>query len=306
MKNLLVLAALGLLAASLAGFAAPLSRFFDYFNHFRPQLLGCGVALLGLGLVARVRSVALLALAAMLANAGVMAYRAAQFWPPAVAENAADGTVLLKLLSANVLLTNFEPTALMQQVEQHDPDIVVILELNPVFMQAMEKLRQRYPHTELVPRPDSFGIAVYAKYPFKAEVTYHGWYKLPLVRAEFPHFTLLAAHPVSPRTRTDRWEQRTYYRAIRELAAAAGKPVILAGDLNATLWSETVSDLLPAGFKHLGGPLRYTWPSFQPLLAIQIDHVFATGDVAGTVQTLGAIGSDHFPILADLQISTRR
>lgn len=306
MKRLLILGALGLLAAGLAGFAAPVSRFFDYFNHFRPQLLAGGVPLLALGFLVRSRSVLLLALAAMLVNAGVMVYRTAQFWPPPVAQKPGDGTVLLRLLSANVLLDNFEPSALMKQVEQHDPDIVVMLEFNPSFAQAMEKLRHRYPHAELVPRPDSFGIAVYAKYPFKANVTYEGWYKLPLVQAEFTQFTLLAAHPVSPRTRTDRWEQRTYYRAISEIAAGANKPVILAGDLNATLWSETVNDLQSAGFKHLGGPFRYTWPSFQPLLAIQIDHVFVTGGVAGTVRTLGPIGSDHFPILADLQIPTRR
>lgn len=306
MRRLLLLVGLALLAASMAGFAAPMSRFFDYFNHFRPQLLAGCVILLFLSLLARSRALAMLALSAMLANAGVLGYRTAQFWPPAMAEKPDDGTVLLKLLSANVLLNNFETSTFLKQVEQHDPDVVILLEFNPAFEQAMEKMRQRYPHAKLVPRPDSFGVAVYAKYPFNADVTYHGWYKLPLVQADFVQFTLLAAHPVSPRTRTDRWEQRTYYRSISERAVTATKPVILAGDLNATLWSETASDLQPAGFKHLGGPFRYTWPSFQPLLAIQIDHVFATGGVAGTVQTLGGIGSDHFPILAHLQIPTRR
>ncbi len=306
MKRLIVLAALGLLAASLVGLAASWSRFFDYFNHFRPQMFGGGAALLCLGLLVRSRLTMVLALAALGLNAGMMGYRTAQFWPPSMSETPSNGTVLLKLLSANVLVDNLETADFMKQIETHDPDIVVLLELNPSFQSAMVRFNQRYPHTVIVPRVDSFGVAVYAKYPFKSNVTYHGWYKLPLVQAEFAQFTLLAVHPVSPRTRTDRWEHRTYFHAIREIAAATINPVVLAGDLNATLWSETTLDLLPSGFKHLGGPFRYTWPRHFLPLAIQIDHVFATKGVAGKVTTLGDFGSDHFPILADLQIPTQR
>lgn len=46
----------------------------------------------------------------------------------------------------------------------------------------------------------------------------------------------------------------------------------------------------------------YTWPTTRPWMAIQIDQVLTIGMKAGSYETLGDVGSDHYPVRADLAI----
>ncbi|MDF2983233.1 MAG: Endonuclease/exonuclease/phosphatase, partial [Devosia sp.] len=48
--------------------------------------------------------------------------------------------------------------------------------------------------------------------------------------------------------------------------------------------------------------LAYTWPAAKPWMAIQIDQVLTRGMTAGSFRTLGDVGSDHYPVRADLVI----
>lgn len=289
------------LLCSLAGLGAYFYRFFDYFNHFRPQLAAGAAFVLLLAWVCRMRGTAYVAVLIVVLNLGLMGWGALRAMPPV--DLKADGPhVPISIISANVLVENHDPRAWLTQIMQHDPDIIVVLELNKSFEQALTALDERYPHHLVVPRKDSFGIALYAKWPFTGQVVENGWYKLPLIRADFDAFTLLAAHPISPMSFTNRMEQSTYMQAIGSIAQGSDKPVILAGDLNATLWSVSIQPLLDAGFYHIGAPFHYTWPSMAPPLAIQIDHVFATHGVTGDLSVLDDIGSDHFPIRAVLSV----
>lgn len=49
-----------------------------------------------------------------------------------------------------------------------------------------------------------------------------------------------------------------------------------------------------------GSGLKHTWPSDSPWLAIQIDHIFTKGALAGRYKVLEPVGSDHYPVRADL------
>ena len=94
----------------------------------------------------------------------------------------------------------------------------------------------------------------------------------------------------------------------REIAREA-KPVIVAGDLNDVAWSRT-SRL----FRRLSGLIdprigRGFYNSFHAhhwWLRWPLDHVFYSPDfLLHGLQRLPAFGSDHFPILIDLEYHPR-
>ena len=82
--------------------------------------------------------------------------------------------------------------------------------------------------------------------------------------------------------------------------------MIVAGDFNTTPWSPYFRDLVAAaGLRNAAEGHGYvgTWPAwFWPAL-IPIDHVLLKGPLVATSVRRGpAIGSDHFPIIADVRL----
>jgi endonuclease/exonuclease/phosphatase (EEP) superfamily protein YafD len=122
--------------------------------------------------------------------------------------------------------------------------------------------------------------------------------------------TLVVAgvHPSSP-SPTEPGDTRRRNRELDHIAEIAGdaeRPVIVAGDFNTTPWSPYFQDLLAgAGLRNAAEGHGYigTWPApFWPAL-IPIDHVLLKGPLAATAVRRGpAIGSDHYPIIADLRL----
>ncbi len=301
MKHYIYIVTLLFVIASLVGLAAPYERFFDYGNHFRPQLVAGGLVLLFIAAVMQARFAPTLILLAILLNGGLMGLRILQTMPEQ--QFADDKSVIpLKLLSSNVLIGNPSAARFLAAVESTDPDIIIVVELGANWAKQLEALYKRYPNRAVLPRKDSFGMAIYAKWPFKTTVHELGDYKLPLLQADFAQFTVLAIHPISPVAYTDLKQIDIYLATVGDIASASVKPVIAAGDYNTTLWAAALQPIIDSGLTRIGRPFNYTWPKPMPPLAIQIDHVFAKGGVTGDLQVLPPIGSDHFPILARLRV----
>ena len=293
----IVLVLLGLvLLCSVLGLLGGVAWFFDLFNHFRPQALVAAMVLLAPALIFRWRSAIAIALIAVVLNGGLMAVRMAAFTS---ADDAQTAGAPVSLISANLLVSNRATDKVLRLLAQEQTDIVIATEVTHSWADALKQLPPAYAYRLTEPRFDVFGMAAYSRLPFTGHVIRIGQRQLPLLYMDFGGFVVMAVHPPPPVFPSFAIEQALYVQEVAERVRLAGKPVIVAGDLNGTLWSDSLRPLANAGLKssHPSG-LAWTWPSGFFPLAIQIDHVFVKNAASREFRVLPDIGSDHFPIKA--------
>jgi endonuclease/exonuclease/phosphatase (EEP) superfamily protein YafD len=133
-----------------------------------------------------------------------------------------------------------------------------------------------------------------------------GDYELPLAVLDFKEFRLIVAHPIPPISADNMLENKIYLETIAQNSINDDKAVIIAGDLNSTLWGDALTPLMHINLKRINpSGVAYTWPAQIPLFAMQIDHFFAKNIKAANFKVLGNIGSDHYPIQATIALSER-
>lgn len=284
-----------ILLCSLLGLLGGVSWFFDLFNHFRPQALVAALCLLVPSLMFRWRSAIAIALIAVVLNAGLMAVRMAAF----AGEDDVAAAAPVTLISANLLASNTDTAKALGLIAHEQPDIVLAVEVSHPWADALKALPAAYAYRLIEPRFDVFGMAAYSRLPFTGQVIRIGERRIPLLYLDFGGFVVMAVHPPPPVFPGFATEQALYLQEVAERVRLAGKPVIVAGDFNGTLWSESLRPLANAGLKssHPSG-LAWTWPTGFFPLGIQIDHVFVKNAAPGEFQVLPRIGSDHFPVKA--------
>ncbi len=272
----------------------------DMMTPFRPQLLllAIGVALLcAFGRGPYLGATAFMAV--ILCLAPIMGRVADQKVLPERAETPARH---VGIVFSNVLCDNQAYSRVTDLVRAQDPDLFIAAETTPEWIAHLDSLRDRYPYRFAPPGLKIFGIAAYAKKPFVSQVMRIGAHRMPLGRLEFADQVVFVAHPLPPHSASTAADNRAYIATLTRLARAETKPVIVAGDLNATLWSGAMTPVLAAGLQWpQGSGDVYTWPVAKPWLAIQIDQVLARGAIAGTYRRLPEVGSDHYPVRVDLQ-----
>ena len=223
----------------------------------------------------------------------------------------------VRLVVANVLMTNRETDRLAGILAEADPDVVLALETDAWWVERLSAMLPAHPHRVLHPLDNTYGIALYSRlellHPDLRFVLRDG---IPSIRTRVrlrsgEDVVLIGIHPEPPSpTEADSSLPRDAELVLigREIAGEA-KPVIVAGDLNDVAWSRT-SRL----FRRLSGLIdprigRGFYNSFHahyPLLRWPLDHVFYSPDfLLHGLQRLPAFGSDHFPILIDLEYHPR-
>lgn len=293
---------------SLTGLLSNLWWFFDLFNHFRPQALLTTACIFPISLWLKDKKCIILSLAIITINSTLIIERLYAF-PAAPNPNQVSyfegKTQNISVMFSNVLTSNLFHQPLLDTISNNNPDILVITEIDKKWENALATKKTPYAYSIVIPRSDNFGIAVYSKLPFTSKRYDVGNYQLPLLMLDFGTFTLIAAHPIPPLNRKNAEELHVYMRKIAEIANSTQKPLILVGDFNTTIWSDTINDLHNTGLmrtNQLG--LAWTWPSGFFPLAIQIDHIFVRDAIMADFKVLPHIGSDHFPVKSNITIHT--
>jgi endonuclease/exonuclease/phosphatase (EEP) superfamily protein YafD len=306
---LLMLAAAGLVLITAFTFAARLWWAFDLFSHFRLQYLVAALVLCVAALAVRAHPTA----AVLAAVALVHGWAIKDLWWGGTA-SAAPGGVPLRVVSANVLSQNRTPEKVLEFVRAADADLVVLVDPRlQRWKPVLAELAALYPYE--TPRGSGEGPAVilFSRHPIlDEELVRPPGGQRPYLMAEVAvgGETLVVAgvHPSSP-SPSEPGDTRRRNRDldhIRDIARDTDRPVIVAGDFNTTPWSPYFQDLLAAaglrdaaeGHGYIGSWPTWFWPALIP-----IDHVLLKGPLAATAVRRGpAIGSDHYPIIADLRL----
>ncbi len=298
------LAACGLAAVTLAGFAGGWHWLLDLTSHFRWYWL---VAALAWGVVAGRRC----------GRAGIVCLTlaiAANAWailpawlPPS---GGTDGGESLELVSLNVFAHNADKDRTLAYLRRRGADVVVLVEIDAAWAEALESLAALYPHRVVEPREDLFGVAVLSQLPLESPRVEEFAAGPPAivtgVRRGERGCLLVAAHPPAPISAAWSARRDAQLEAIGDLAAADERPVIVAGDLNATPWSHGFRRLVAArGLRDsaAGRGLQATWNARHWAPRIPIDHVVVSPEIRVLARAVGPdVGSDHLPVEATLVV----
>lgn len=325
LKRLAVLSVIATTLATGAALGARLDWFLELFSHFPVQYLFLQVLGAAACLALRQWRWALLAAVAAVPNVIAVSSYLPVFRPVPMADVAAApvgapadvpaGRPSVRLIAANLLYRQEDPTGALAYFAHQSADILVLSEFTPRWREKLQDLERTYPFFALRPRWNPWGIAVFSRFPLRAIEN------LDLGDAQSSHLQLLvelpdglvqvyAVHLASP-PRAGRAAQRnTQLRRLAEVIAAADPalPKIVAGDFNLTPFSPYFGDLLrDAGLRDGGQPfgLQLTWPAWIAPLGIPIDHCLVRGPVAVTRVAAGPyIGSDHFPLECTFSLSS--
>lgn len=212
----------------------------------------------------------------------------------------------VSFVAANVKMSNDAYGRLLKVIEDSDPDIVMLLEVNDDWINAMEDLREQYGTVVERPHGNGYGMALYSKLKlFDTEVRELLVEDVPSIRTgvELPsgdQFRLYVLHPEPPIPSHDTEGRDSEITMIGIEAKEDEFPAIVSGDLNDVAWSSTtrrfqrLSKLLDP---RVGRGFFNTFDARFPFMRWPLDHLFHDPRFQLIkLERLPKIGSDHFPI----------
>ncbi|WP_460313342.1 endonuclease/exonuclease/phosphatase family protein [Aliiglaciecola aliphaticivorans] len=220
----------------------------------------------------------------------------------------------IKVITANVLMPNKSAQKLIDLVTQYEPDILVTLETNKWWQEAMSPIHKKYPYRVNKPLENLYGMHVYSKFEIsdlqvmelieKDVPSVHCYIHFAQnVKVKF-HFM----HPAPPSPT----ENETAKPRDKELLLIADEvknslqPTIVTGDLNDVAWSPTTRN-----FRHksglqdprIGRGFFNTFHADYPVIRWPLDHLFHSHHfMLIDIKRLPSIDSDHFPLFTELVV----
>ena len=221
----------------------------------------------------------------------------------------------ISVVSVNVYQFNNEYEKLITLINEVQPDILLTLETNKAWENALTKIESDYPNFKKVPLENTYGIHFYTKLKVKSiKVNYHIADDLPSIEAalitkEGIPFTFFGVHPPPPSpTEEDNAKERDgELLAVGKKIKETKGSVIVAGDFNNVAWARSsllfrkTSELIDP---RIGRGFVSTFHAKYRLLRFPIDLFFHSPDIfVEDFKTLRPIGSDHLPLFCSFFIN---
>ena len=219
----------------------------------------------------------------------------------------------ISLIVSNVLTPNTQYHLSLQQIRQYQPDLILTLESDAHWEQALSVLDDDYPYRVAVPLDNLYGMHLYSRLALEdIEVKFILSDEIPSIHATVilrsgqpVQLYCLHPKPPSPTEAKDSTLRDAELLIVGDQIKDLDESCIVMGDLNDVAWSRTtrlfqrISGLLDP---RVGRHFVNTFHADYPLLRWSLDHVFHSTDFALVqMQRLAHIGSDHFPVYVVLQ-----
>ncbi len=220
----------------------------------------------------------------------------------------------ISVLIANVQLSNTKSAALIDLISLKNPDLVLAMEVNQRWSEALSILKKDYPYTQEAINEKAYGMILYSKFPFrKKEVNYLNNANVPsfessIMLNQTTEINLDCLHPVPPTHYEDlpdnEGQKEVALIKLGEKIKGRTNPTLVIGDLNEVVWSRVDQS---TGTENLLFDVRVGRGFYNSYDADNIfkrwplDHVFVTKEFQlRKLERLPNIGSDHFPIYVEL------
>lgn len=253
---------------------------------------------------------------------GCLAYHAwwilpyTRVWPREV--KSADTSLdrpRIRVMASNVLTPNRRADKLKALVREHRPDVLVTLETDRWWETQLEELSTEYPYSIRCPLDNLYGMHVWSRLPLEnAETCFLVEDDVPSMHARVRLNERLAIrmhflHPAPPSpTENDESTERDVELLLVAKSVKDDEPdtpIIVTGDLNDVAWSANthlfrkISGLLDP---RVGRCMVNSFHARHWFLRWPLDHLFHSHHFQLVrIQRLPEIGSDHFPVLVELQ-----
>jgi endonuclease/exonuclease/phosphatase (EEP) superfamily protein YafD len=292
------------------------------------------VALAFAALILRSRSL----LGLLLAAALLFGQQYGHYFAPRAALAAADRPTA-RVLTYNILARNRDAGPLAELVQVARPDVIVLQELSAPYVDDLERrLGRAYPHSALSDVRSGSGGGVFSRLPileereFKLSDDGHavqhvrlrlGDHTISLFNVHLDTPSLRVTNPPGPVPPIVRGygspEREEELERLIDATARLDEPFILAGDFNLAAGSRPYRrfpDRWRDAFAERGWGLGHTFPTHYstwrgrlvvPIPLVRIDYILSSPDLLPAHARVPRIeGSDHLPVLADLQLAIAR
>jgi endonuclease/exonuclease/phosphatase (EEP) superfamily protein YafD len=280
---------------------------FDLFANFRVQYMGlfalCVVALT----VARWRKTALVALVGVAYTTATMGSYFRQH--PLGQEIDPESNARFRLVTFNTWFRNEDLRPFAHYLHASDADVVVLQEVDVTRLDELAQLMPAYRYRTVTPDVRRV-LAIFSRWPIEPEHMHlpNGITRITRVNLDWQgtRVAVFGAHLRWPLGEKKAWARAAELKMLAARARAEAGPVIVAGDFNLTPWSGYFERFIAdSGLSDCatGQGLLATWPSQVLPVRIRIDHCFASQHWRVHRVSVGPkLGSDHLPVIADLEL----
>lgn len=219
----------------------------------------------------------------------------------------------ISIIVSNVLTPNKQYHLLLAQIKKYQPDVLLTLETDKIWQQALSVIENDYPYRVPVPLDNLYGMHLYSKLELReVKVKFILSDEIPsihctvILRSGQPvHLYCLHPKPPSPTEAKDSTLRDAELILVGDQIKDHDESCIVMGDLNDVAWSRTtrlfqrISGLLDP---RVGRKYINTFHANCVFLRWSLDHIFHSTDFALVhMERLPYMGSDHFPIYIILQ-----
>jgi len=197
-------------------------------------------------------------------------------------------------------------------VKDLEPDVFLALETDKWWAGEIAGLSDEYPHAIELPQDDTYGMVLRSRLPLIDPTVEHIVNdNIPSIHADLElengiRIKLHAVHPKPPfpDEDTSSTDRDAELLVVGKRVKETDDPTIVFGDLNDVAWSRTtrlfqkISGLLDP---RVGRGFFCTFHADHWFLRWPLDHIFISRHFrVRNLKRLSPIGSDHFPMFADL------
>jgi endonuclease/exonuclease/phosphatase (EEP) superfamily protein YafD len=314
LKYFILIGAVILLVASTISFLPLKTLPIDLLSHFRLQYFAA--AIIGILICLwkiRTQTRARIATGIFICSAILNGWALVPYLPSGNVSTSTNGSI--KIAVANIYTKNQNHDAVLSFIRQEEPDLVLLIETNDRWVRAMAPLKNIYPYSYDIFRPQNFGMIVLSKKHMGPVETNFFTDSKNIVSLLFDliiedkKYSITAVHAAPPIG--NKWFQRRnlHLQSVANLVSNQNGSTLVLGDLNTTPFSYSYKQFLKSSRLKDPRETRGYLPTWGPIelfpFRIPIDHILLSKDLEATSLAVGPdIGSDHRPLIAVIRPRT--